>query len=60
MEHSLSLSKAFAVESHSRAIDNCNDLESLRKVAKSLLMAWQLQAMLSEPYGAQALGIKKP
>jgi hypothetical protein len=60
MENSLSLTREFAVEAHSRAIDSCNELEDLRKVAKSLLKAWQLQAMFSEMYGAQALGIKKP
>jgi hypothetical protein len=60
MENSLSLTRAFAIEAHSRAIDSCNELEDLRKVAKSLLKAWQLQAMFSEMYGAQSLGIKKP
>ncbi len=60
MQDSLSLTRAFAVEAHSRAIDNCNELEDLRKVAKSLLKAWQLQAMFSEMYGAQALGIQRP
>jgi len=60
LQDSLSLSRQFAVEAHSRAIDNCTDLEDLRKVAKSLLNAWQLQAMFSEMYGAQALGIQKP
>ncbi|MCP9773868.1 hypothetical protein KBY66_14845 [Synechococcus sp. Tobar12-5m-g] len=60
MENSLSLTRAFAIEAHSRAIDSCNELEDLRKVAKTLLKAWQLQAMFSEMYGAQALGIKKP
>jgi hypothetical protein len=60
MENSLSLTREFAVEAHSRAIDSCNELEDLRKVAKSLLKAWQLQVMFSEMYGAQALGIKRP
>jgi hypothetical protein len=60
MENSLSLTREFAIEAHSRAIDSCNELEDLRKVAKSLLKAWQLQAMFSEMYGAQALGIKRP
>jgi hypothetical protein len=48
------------MEAHSRAIDSCTELEDLREVAKSLLNAWQLQAMFSEMYGAQALGIKRP
>jgi hypothetical protein len=60
MENALSLTREFAIEAHSRAIDSCNELEDLRRVAKSLLKAWQLQAMFSEMYGAQALGIKKP
>ena len=60
MQDSLPLSRQFAIESHSRAIDNCTELEDLREVAKSLLNAWQLQAMFSEMYGAQAFGIKRP
>jgi hypothetical protein len=50
----------FAIEAHSRAIDSCTELEDLREVAKSLLNAWELQAMFSEMDGAQALGIKRP
>jgi len=60
MKESLSLSREFSVEAHSRAIDSCNEIEDLRKVAKSLLRAWQLQAMFSEMYGAQSLGIQRP
>lgn len=60
MENSLSISREFFLEAHSRAIDSCTELEELRKVSKSLLKAWQMQAMLSEHYGAQALGIKRP
>jgi hypothetical protein len=60
MENSLSISREFFVEAHSRAIDNCTELEDLRKVSKSLLRAWQMQAMVSEQYGAQALGIHRP
>ena len=60
VQDSLPLSRQFAIEAHSRAIDSCTELEDLREVAKSLLNAWQLQAMFSEMYGAQALGIKRP
>jgi hypothetical protein len=60
MENSLSISREFFVEAHSRAIDSCTELEDLRKASKSLLKAWQMQAMFSEHYGAQALGIKRP
>jgi hypothetical protein len=57
---SLPLSRQFTVEAHSRAIDSCTDIDDLRKVAKSLLSAWQLQATFSEQYGAELLGIRKP
>ena len=60
VQDSLSLSRQFSVEAHARAIDSCTELEDLRKVAKSLLKAWQLQAMFTEMYGAQALGITRP
>lgn len=53
----LPLSRQFAIESHARAIDACNDLEELREVAKSLLQAWQLQASLSEDFAAQLMGL---
>jgi hypothetical protein len=43
---------------HSRAIDACNDIEELRSIAKSLLSAWQTQAMFSEQYGAELLGLR--
>jgi hypothetical protein len=55
----LPLSRQFSVEMHSRAIDTCTDIEQLRAVAKSLLSAWQLQAMFSEQYGAELLGLKR-
>ncbi len=58
MSDSLSLSRQFTVALHSRAIDSCNDIEELRKVAQTLLTAWQLQAQFSEQYGAQALGLR--
>ena len=40
---------------HERAIDRCDDLVELRDMAKSLLRIWQLQASMSEAYGAQLL-----
>jgi hypothetical protein len=58
MQPSLSLNRQFSIAVHSRAIDNCNDIEELRKVAKTLLSAWQHQAEFSEHYGAQLLGIR--
>ena len=54
----LSLSRAFAIESHGRAIDACQDIEELRAAAKNLLQAWQLQASFSEDFAAQLLGMK--
>jgi len=60
MLDSLSLSRQFAVEAQARAIDTCTDIEELRKVSKSLLSLWQMQAMFSEQYGAELLGIRKP
>jgi hypothetical protein len=59
MQDSLSLNRQFSIAVHSRAIDNCNDIEELRQVAKTLLSAWQYQAHFSEHYGAQLLGISK-
>jgi hypothetical protein len=60
VQDSLPLSRQFAIEAHTRAIDSCTELEDLREVGKTLLNAWPLQAMFSEMYGAQALGIKSP
>ena len=45
---------------HSRTIDSCDDIEALRAIAKTLLEAWQLQAMFSEDYGAQLLRVHAP
>jgi len=59
MPSSLPLSRQFSVEMHCRAIDTCTDIEQLREVAKSLLSAWQMQAMFSEQYGAELLGLKR-
>ena len=59
MQVSLSLNRQFSIVVHSRAIDSCDDIEELRKVAKTLLSAWQHQAEFSEHYGAQLLGIRK-
>ncbi|MCP9820048.1 hypothetical protein KBZ18_11165 [Synechococcus sp. Cruz-9H2] len=53
-----SLSREFSTAVHSRAIDNCNDIEELRQVAKTLLRAWQLQADFTADYGAKLLNIK--
>ncbi|MFO7628766.1 MAG: hypothetical protein R6W06_04475 [Prochlorococcaceae cyanobacterium] len=57
MSDSLSLSRQFSLESQSRAIESCGDIEELRRVAQTLLKAWHLQSEFSQRYGAQALGI---
>lgn len=57
MLDALSLSRQFTLESQSRAIESCHDIEELRRLAKTLLHAWHLQAEFSQRYGAQALGI---
>ncbi|MEB3243320.1 MAG: hypothetical protein VKO44_06745 [Cyanobacteriota bacterium] len=54
-----SLSRQFSTELHSRAIDACTDIEELRRVAKTLLSAWQMQAAMSEHYGAELLGLNR-
>lgn len=51
------LSRQFALESQSRAIDGCDDIDELRRIAKVLLSAWYTQSDLTRQYGAQALGI---
>jgi len=56
----LSLDREFTVAMHSRTIDDCDDIEALRAIAKTLLEAWQLQAMFSEDYGAQLLRVDAP
>lgn len=56
---SLSLSRQFSMELHGRAIDQCDDIEELRRVARTLLTAWQLQASMSEQYGAELLGLHR-
>ncbi|MEO1002850.1 MAG: hypothetical protein AAFX65_07045 [Cyanobacteria bacterium J06638_7] len=57
-DSSLSLSREFTVAMHSRAIDACDSVEELRSIAKSLLSAWQTQAMFTEKYGAELLGLQ--
>jgi hypothetical protein len=56
----LSLNRRFSMEVHSRAIDNCQDIEELRRVAKTLLTAWQIQAGFSEQFAGELLGIARP
>lgn len=56
----LPLSRQFTIAMHERSIDNCDDIDQLRSVAKTLLRAWQLQASFSEEYAGQLMGIKKP
>jgi hypothetical protein len=52
-----SLSRQFAIEAQARAIDSCEDIETLRSLARHLLQVWQLQASLSEQLVAQSLGL---
>jgi len=59
MTPSLSLSRQFMVEAHSRTIDECTDIDELKKLSKTLLSAWQHQAEFSQHYGALAMGITK-
>lgn len=56
---SLSLSRQFALESQARAIESCQDIETLRSLARNLLQVWQLQASLSEELAAQSLGLQR-
>lgn len=56
---SLSLSREFAIEAQSRAIETCDDIEALRSMARNLLQVWQLQASLSEQLAAQSLGFSR-
>lgn len=39
----LSDAQQFQMEVMARAIDSCNDLASIRKIAKELLMSWMMQ-----------------
>ena len=54
------LSRQFVVETQARAIDACNDVAELRRIAKTLLTAWHLQTDMTRHFGAQALGITPP
>jgi hypothetical protein len=54
------LSRQFVVETQARAIDACNDVAELRRIAKTLLSAWHLQTDMTRHFGAQALGIAPP
>jgi len=53
----LSLSRQFALEAQTRAIDACTDIDELRRMTKSLLAAWHLQSEFSRRWGAEALGL---
>ncbi|RCL53412.1 MAG: hypothetical protein DBW85_03160 [Synechococcus sp. MED-G71] len=55
----LPLSREFTVAMHERAIDRCEDVAELRDMAKSLLRIWQLQASMSEAYGAELLKLDR-
>lgn len=53
----LELTRRFAMESQTRAIDGCDDIEELRRLAKKLLVAWYQQSDMTRHYGAQAMGL---
>ncbi len=43
----LTLGQKFEIEKFSREIDNSNDLQALRSLAKDLLLAWKQQQAAS-------------
>ncbi|MFM7269003.1 MAG: hypothetical protein ACKOZT_10525 [Cyanobium sp.] len=51
------LSRQFALEAQGRAIDGCDDIQELRRIAKTLLTAWYHQQDMTRHFGAQALGL---
>jgi len=51
------LSHQFALEAQSRAIDACDDVVELRRIAKSLLTAWHMQSDMTRYYGGQVMGM---
>ncbi|MFO0037753.1 MAG: hypothetical protein ACK522_02280 [Synechococcaceae cyanobacterium] len=51
------LTRQFALESQTRAIDHCTDIDELRSLAKRLLSAWYMQSDMTREFGAQALGM---
>lgn len=53
---SLSLGQQFELERLSRAIDDTNDPQALKKLAKQLLQAWQSQKAATEWVMRQQLG----
>jgi hypothetical protein len=53
----LTLSRQFSLETQTRAIDACDDPAELRRIAKTLLSAWHMQADMTRHYGAQAMGL---
>ena len=53
------LTRQFALESQTRAIDHCSDIDELRSLAKSLLSAWYMQSDMTRAFGAQALGMDR-
>lgn len=53
----LNLSREFSLETQLRSIDGCDDINELKRVAKSLLSAWHLQSDMTRHYGAQAMGM---
>jgi hypothetical protein len=52
----LSLSQKFELERMKRTIDECQDVEALRRLAKQLVSAWASQKAASEHFMRQAMG----
>lgn len=52
-----SLARQFSLETQTRAIDACDDIEALRRIARTLLISWHHQADMTRRFGAQALGL---
>jgi hypothetical protein len=54
------LSHQFALEAQARAIDACDDVAELRRIAKTLLTAWHMQSDMTRYYGSQVMGMLPP
>jgi hypothetical protein len=53
----LTISQKFELERSMRAIDSCNNLDELRKVAKSLAESWMIQKAATNWIMKQNLGL---
>jgi acyl-CoA thioesterase len=48
------------VEAQARAIDACDDVAELKRIAKTLLTAWHMQSDMTRYYGGQVMGMIPP